>query len=282
MNRPTLLQFTLLLFLFSGCSSVSERVEEAETLSMEHGFQKSVIKTKDFLLTTYIRFQQEGLPVSIYIEGDGYAYAGRHRVSSNPTPKNPIGLKLALVDTTPNVIYIARPCQYIQLKDDPNCHQDYWTTKRYSIEVMDATNEAINTLKNKLGFKKIRLIGYSGGGTVAAILATKRNDVIDLRTVAGNMDIDAFVRVHEVTPLVGSLNPVDFANTLVNIPQIHFVGEKDDIITPPITYSYIDAIREYDASLECVNVRQIKDVSHAKGWETMWQRYADEVVGCKR
>jgi len=281
MNRPTLLQFTLFLFLFSGCSSVSERLEEAETLSMEHGFQKSVIKTKDFLLMTYIRFQQEGLPVSIYIEGDGYAYAGRHRASSNPTPKNPMGLKLALVDTTPNVIYIARPCQYIQLKDDPNCHQDYWTTKRYSIEVMDATNEAINTLKNKLGFKQIRLIGYSGGGTVAAILAATRNDVIDLRTVAGNLDIDAFVRVHELTPLTGSLNPTDFANTLVNIPQVHFVGEKDDIITPPITDSYIDAIRKYDASLECVNVRQIKDVSHAKGWETVWQRYADRVVECK-
>ena len=275
------MQFTLFLFLFSGCSSVSERLEEAETLSMEHGFQKSVIKTKDFLLMTYIRFQQEGLPVSIYIEGDGYAYAGRHRASSNPTPKNPMGLKLALVDTTPNVIYIARPCQYIQLKDDPNCQQDYWTTKRYSIEVMDATNEAINTLKNKLGFKQIRLIGYSGGGTVAAILAATRNDVIDLRTVAGNLDIDVFVRVHEVTPLVGSLNPVDFANTLVNIPQVHFVGEKDDIITPPITDSYIDAIRKYDASLECVNVRQIKDVSHAKGWETVWQRYADRVVECK-
>ena len=281
MNRPTLLQFTLFLFLFSGCSSVSERVEKAETLSMEHGFQKSVIKTKAFLLTTYIRFQQEGLPVSIYIEGDGYAYAGRHRVSSNPTPKNPMGLKLALVDTTPNVVYIARPCQYIQLKDDPNCHQDYWTTKRYSTEVMDATNEAINTLKNKLGFKQIRLIGYSGGGTVAAILATKRNDVIDLRTVAGNLDIDAFVRVHEVTPLTGSLNPIDFANTLVNIPQVHFVGEKDDIITETISNSYLDKLMEYDPNLRCVQVQRISGVSHTKGWETMWQRYADEVVECK-
>jgi len=275
------LQFTLFLFLFSGCSSVSERVEEADFLAMEHGFQKSVIKTKDFLLMTYIRFQQESLPVSIYIEGDGYAYAGRHRVSSNPSPKNPVSFKLALVDTFPNVIYIARPCQYIQLKDDPNCHQDYWTTKRYSIEVMDSINEAINTLKNKLGFKQIRLIGYSGGGTVAAILATKRNDVIDLRTVAGNLDIDAFVRHHEVTPLIDSMNPIDFADTLINIPQIHFVGQKDDIITETITNSYLDKLMEYDPNLRCVQVQRISGVSHTKEWETVWQRYADEVVGCK-
>ncbi len=281
MNRPTLLQCTLFLFLLSGCASVNERVERAEALAIEHGFQKSVIKTKDFLLMTYMRFQKEGLPVSVYIEGDGYAYAGRHRVSPNPTPKNPVSLKLASVDTFPNVIYIARPCQYVPIKDNPNCHQDYWTTKRYSIEVMDATNEAINTLKHKLGFKQIRLIGYSGGGTVAAILATKRNDVIDLRTVAGNLDIDVFVRHHEVTPLAGSMNPVDFANVLINIPQVHYVGEKDDIITETITNSYLDKLMEYDPNLRCIQVQHIIGVSHAKGWETVWQRYADRVVECK-
>lgn len=281
MNRPTLLQFTLFLFLLSGCSSVNERVEKADFLAMEHGFQKSIIKTKDFLLMTYIRFQKEGFPVSVYIEGDGYAYAGRHRVSSNPTPKNPMGLKLALVDTFPNVIYIARPCQYIQLKDDPNCHQDYWTTKRYSIEVMDATNEAINILKHKLGFKQIRLIGYSGGGTVAAILAATRNDVVDLRTVAGNLDIELFARHHEVTPLTGSMNPIDFANALINIPQVHYVGKKDDIITETISNSYLDKLMEYDPNLRCVQVQLISGVSHTKGWEEVWQRYADEVVGCK-
>ena len=282
MNRPTFLQFTLFLFLLSGCSSVNERVEKADFLAMEHGFQKSIIKTKDFLLMTYIRFQKEGFSVSVYIEGDGYAYAGRHRVSSNPTPKNPMGLKLALVDTFPNVIYIARPCQYVPIKDNPNCHQDYWTTKRYASEVMDATNEAINILKHKLGFKQIRLIGYSGGGTVAAILAATRNDVVDLRTVAGNLDIELFARHHEVTPLTGSMNPIDFADTLINIPQIHFVGQKDDIITRPITESYINNLKKYDVNLRCVKVHQIKNASHAEGWETEWQRYVDEVVECKR
>jgi len=254
----------------------------AKALAIEHGFQKSIIKTKDFLLMTYTRFQKEGFPVSVYIEGDGYAYAGRHRVSPNPTPKNPMGLKLALVDTFQNVIYIARPCQYVPIKDDPNCHQDYWTAKRYASEVMDATNEAINILKHKLGFKQIRLIGYSGGGTVAAILAATRNDVVDLRTVAGNLDIELFARHHEVTPLIGSMNPIDFADTLINIPQIHFVGENDDIITETITNSYLDKLMEYDPNLRCVQVQRISGVSHAKGWETVWQIYVDEVVGCKR
>jgi len=103
-----------------------------------------------------------------------------------------------------------------------------------------------------------------------------------LRTVAANLDIELFVRHHEVTPLTGSMNPIDFAKTLINIPQIHFVGEDDDIVTRAITESYISDLKKYDVNLRCVKVQQIKNTSHAEGWETEWQRYVDEVVRCKK
>ena len=32
--------------------------------------------------------------------------------SDNPTPVNPMLLKLATMDKRPNIVYIARPCQY--------------------------------------------------------------------------------------------------------------------------------------------------------------------------
>ena len=53
--------------------------------------------------------------VNIYIEGDGRAWLNKNRPSLDPTPKNSLALKLAEIDPAPNVIYLARPCQYSKL-----------------------------------------------------------------------------------------------------------------------------------------------------------------------
>ena len=229
MTKPGFLHIAFILMFLSGCAGVEKLAQEANRMAIAHGFEKSLIQTRHFLLTAYVRLWQPAGSASIYIEGDGHAFERRYRVSKNPTPVNPVGLKLALEDTSPNVIYIARPCQYIPVEKDTNCHRDYWTAKRYAPEVIEAMGEAINFLKQEEGIKKVRLIGYSGGGAVAAILAAQRDDVIDLRTVAGNLDIAMFARHHEVTPLSGSLNPADFARALIHVPQVHFVGDEDEI-----------------------------------------------------
>ena len=50
--------------------------------------------------------------VHVYIEGDGYAWATTTDPSDDPTPINPLALRLAAVDDAPNVLYLARPCQF--------------------------------------------------------------------------------------------------------------------------------------------------------------------------
>ncbi len=273
---------TLTCFVLAGCSPAQTRIDSVEALATDHGLTKITLQTETFSLVSYQSITKADAVATIYIEGDGLAWLSHKRVSPNPTPKNPVALKLSLLDPAANVIYLARPCQYVDLKTEKNCRSDYWTTKRLAPEVVASMDEAITQIKQRADIDKIRLVGYSGGGAIAAILAATRDDVIDLRTVAGNLDIEVFARHHKVTPLVGSMNPVDFADSLANMPQMHFVGEKDDIITRAITESYVNRLKEYDADLRCVKVRRIRNASHATGWETVWQRYADEVVGCKR
>ncbi len=273
MNRLIFPPVFLAVLLVTACTGVAERVEKAERIAAAHGFHKTIVETHQFRLLAYHRLEQKGAPATLFIEGDGYAFAGRRRVSTNPTPKNPVALRLARQDDSPNVVYLARPCQYVSLKNAPNCRPDYWTIRRYGHEVIEAMDEAITLLKQNEGFGRIRLVGYSGGGTVAAILAASRQDVMDLRTVAGNLDVDAFVRHHGVTPLTGSLNPTDYAGKLISIPQVHFAGKQDRIITPQITEGYLNALRKYDPGLECVRVERVSGVSHQQGWEQLWQRY---------
>jgi len=271
----------LLCFVLTGCNQVNTRIDTATTLASGNGFTKKIIRTDLFKLVSYQSISKADYMATFYIEGDGLAWLNKKRISLNPTPKNPVALKLAVTDTSANVIYLARPCQYVDLKTEQHCSSDYWTTKRIAPEVIASIDQAITQIKQRNNITKLRLVGYSGGGAIATILAAKRDDVNDLRTVAGNLDIDMFAHHHKVTPLIGSMNPIDFADRLINIPQMHFVGEYDDIITRPITESYINYMMEYDANLRCVKVQQVKSASHGNGWETMWQRYAGMVVECK-
>ena len=282
MNYLGLLHFVLVLLLLASCGSVSERVDHADKMASVAGFQKSVIDTDKFKLLAYHHFTQPGILASVYLEGDGNAFEGRNRVSQNPTPRNPLGLKLALLDGSKNVIYLSRPCQYIPISENPDCSFDYWTIRRSAPEVIRAMNQAIDMLKTRFRFTKIRLVGYSGGGTIAAILAAQREDVFDLRTVAGNLDITSFTKIHRVTPLTGSLNPVDFAENLIFIPQVHYIGTDDNIITSAVTDSYVSALREYDPGLACIQVQKIEGATHSKGWENAWEQYWKNEIKCNR
>ena len=121
--------------------------------------------------------------------------------SANPTPRNPLGLRLAAIDPGKNVLYLARPCQYINFKSERSCKVSYWTLKRFSKEVIIAVNEAIDKMVLKARVERIHLVGYSGGGAVAALVAASRKDVSSLRTLAGYMDHVSLNKEVGVSPL---------------------------------------------------------------------------------
>ena len=257
--------YTIILtiaLLSSGCvSKLSPKVRQqtADTVAQAGNLVQQKIATDDFLLTTYQRFDStaDNKQMVVYIEGDGMAWISRDQLSSNPTPVQPIALKLASIDTNANVLYVARPCQYLWPQKMNRCSSKYWSNKRSSEEVISSINQAISIVKQKQNIPSIRLIGYSGGGGIAALIADRRADVSEFVSVSGNLNYKLFTQTHNLSPMNGSIDPITVANQIDSIPQIHYVGADDKIIPRQIALSFSD------------KVKVINNVSH-DNWPDKW------------
>ena len=235
--------------------------------------KKSKLKQNDvrggkFVLRIYYRFDKPGAPLHVYVEGDGRAWLTPSRASYNPTPRNPIGLSLAARDDADNVLYIARPCQYVSFDKNPYCEFPYWTHKRFAPEVIKSVSAVIDLGKKKAKTRDLEIIGFSGGGAVAILVAAQRRDVIGIRTVAGNLNHKVWTNNHKIDPLKGSLNPVDVAKKISNIPQIHYVGARDKNIALTVADSFKK--RSGGAKADCIQIKEILGAGHTKGWEKLW------------
>lgn len=205
--------------------------------------------------------------MTVYIEGDGNAWRNRFVLSADPTPSEPIGLKLAVQDSAPLVVYLARPCQFTGTRDGGLCHPRYWASARFAPEVIAATAAAIDHYKALLGAEEIELVGYSGGGAVAALVAATRDDVVGLITVVGNLDHAAWTAHHEVTPLRASLNPADAAARLATIPQVHFVGSDDSVMPSLVARAYLARLAAPDQARLVI----IEGFDHRCCWVRDWK-----------
>jgi len=235
------LPLTVVLLALSGCADLSpqSRWQYADQLADKAGWQKLRIPTETFVLSAYVpKYREQTNTLTVYIEGDGLAWLSRSQASSDPTPRNPIGLELAIRHPEGAAVYLARPCQYVETGDVMDCRQKYWTNGRFAPEVIEASSQAISVLKQRLGATKLVLVGYSGGAAVAALVAARRNDVVRLVTVAGNLDHRAWTTMHHVPTLDESLNAADEWQALTTIPQRHFVGERDDVVGHVVADSY--------------------------------------------
>jgi len=218
--------------------TLMERKFNADELAAVRGWRPLPIETSEFVLTAYAPLNYAANErLSVYIEGDGFAWISSEQPSPDPTPITPTALQLALAQPSGNAVYLGRPCQYGGAGQAP-CAKKYWTNYRFAPEVISASNQAIDELKKKFGANRLSLIGYSGGGAIAALVAARRNDVERLVTVAGNLDHRAWTSQHRITPLTGSLNPADFAARLEGIPQWHFVGGNDSNVPREVAESY--------------------------------------------
>ena len=264
------LGFVLLCLLSQGCASNTPQTIASDIA--DKWFKSTELKGGEFILQVYYRFDQLGAPLSVYIEGDGKAWLNKNRASRNPSPRNPIGLKLAVRDPGKNVMYIARPCQYVSFEKNPQCDYTYWTNRRFAPEVIASVSAVIDLGKKKAKASKVNLIGYSGGGAVALLAAARRSDVTSIRTVAGNIDHRVWTKQHKVDSLNGSLNAADVADKVSAISQIHYVGERDKVIGRYVTESFI-----FKAGSEnCIQLKMVSGATHTKGWETLWPKLIRE------
>jgi pimeloyl-ACP methyl ester carboxylesterase len=220
-----------------------------------------------FVLTTRERLTgHSGGDLTIYLEGDGMAWLTRTQVSPDPTPDDPVALRLAALDASPNVAWIARPCQYTPKASNPECKPFYWTQGRFAPQVVDSIHAVISAIKRDAGAQRVHLVGYSGGGGLAVLVAARRDDVASIRTVAGNLDHRAFTSHHKVTPMDASQNPADVAPRVQSIPQIHWVGSEDKTVPELIARSYVGRM----SSKVCASLQTVAGASHSQGWTSRW------------
>lgn len=255
--------------LLAACVQIPKpeaRKERADTLARSHGWRSETLQTGAFNLEVFLPEKSiQGKSLTIFIEGDGLAWISKTQVSANPTPLNPIGLQLALSHPESNAVYIARPCQYVA-EETKQCESRYWTDARFAPEVIQATNRAVDLLKQRFGNSRLVFVGYSGGGAVAALVAARRSDVDALITLAGNLDHQAWARYHRVAPLKASLSPADEIEALCGLRQWHYVGGKDLIIPPRLNRQFAE---KFPPSCR-PEIHEEPDFTHTCCWSTIW------------
>lgn len=254
----------LLLMLCAAACAFHDGRETARLIGQQEGFVPRRFATSSFVLFGLLR-PGEGHTLRVYIEGDGRAWLTRGRPSADPTPRNPVALRLAARDPGSDpVLYLARPCQYVRGDDRRDCATADWTGGRLSEKVVRSLDAAISRAREDTGTRRVALFGYSGGGGAAVLLAARRDDVVFLGTVAGNLDHAAWTRHHGVSPLRGSLNPRDVVAKVRSVPQVHLSGADDTIVPPEIARSFCTAV---GASARCP---VIAGMTHGGAWESVW------------
>lgn len=262
----------LFMLLLAGCEggglllSDEARADAAARLA-NPPLQRVRFATRSFDIAAYYRQGDPSDPrLGIFIEGDGEAYISRYQRSGDPTPGKPVALDLAARHPLPNLLYLARPCQFIGGDKARNCVSEYWTTHRFAPETVAALNEAIDQYVARFGARRLQLYGYSGGALMALLLAGSRNDIESIVTVSGLLDHQAWTSHFGDTPLFGSRNSTETAAAWTRLPQRHFVGSRDKQVPPELTFA---ALRRYGLQPEAL-VTRIDDADHDCCWAKLW------------
>ncbi len=258
--------------LFIGCSKIpttQERVLTALSFLSDKNIVQKNIQTSSFTFFTLTKITDTCKDMKVYIEGDGLAWITRRKISDDPTPLNPLAISLMNIDKSNCKVYIARPCQYIKQEC---CEKKYWTSDRFSTKIIQSFNEALDNLKVNHKNTSFTLVGYSGGGAVATLLSAKRKDVTKLITVAGNIDTDAWVKLHHISALSGSLNPANYTDKLDKTPQYHLIGKRDKIMPQDIFLSYKNRFKRKE------NIHdRLYDASHTKNWRKHYKHFLETI-----
>jgi hypothetical protein len=249
----------LLLALFlAGCTTNAKRIEK---LAGELGLTRSVVAAGGFRSPIFMRSApaSQDAPLAIFIEGDGVPWRGGREPSLDPATANPIALKL-LAKTQQPAAYVSRPCY--QLMSGSRCTPERWTFERYSDEIVTSMAEAVRTAVVRANTRRVVLVGYSGGGVLAVLIAERLDNVAGVITIGANLDIDAWTKHHGYLPLTGSLNP---ASSLAAHPwpETHLYGARDPVVPAATTAAYF-------ARFPQARQKIVDDFDHVCCWIEQW------------
>jgi hypothetical protein len=252
----------LVLLLLSACQSTQP--QKIVTFS-----STALVINSQFKHILVEQHPQHTARLHVYIEGDGRPYRNRFLIAKDPSPQNPLILNLMMQDNTSS-LYLGRPCYFnksLTTMQDSHCNPRYWTSARYSEEVVNSMVSVLREYLSTHPHRGISLIGHSGGGTLAVLMAARMPEVDQVVTLAGNLDIVAWIRLHHYTPLKNSLNPADL--NLTHIQQIHFGGDKDNNIPPALSAAWLKSMGQ--------SMHILKDADHNCCWQLNWNTVLTQI-----
>lgn len=266
----------VLVGLLAGCRHLpapQERLASALVLARSGGLS-AFVPASPLPLAGFARLGCAGQALHVYIEGDGLAWLGPGLPSPDPTPLDPVALRLAAADAACNVVYLGRPGQYGAGTVPPR----YWQGARFAPEVVAGYVSALTALAGNAPGARLRLVGFSGGGAVAALAAARLHaagHAVELVTVAGNLDPVAWARGRRLTPLAGSLNPADETAVLQEVPQLHLTGRDDRQVPPWVLDAYVARL----PTQRCLRVVTVA-AGHAGPWTAALAQALAEPPAC--
>lgn len=233
-----------------------------------HKLQKKIITGKAFDLVIYRNTASDPKQLHVYIGGDGRPWLQNRYKSIDPTTRRMTTLALMVLDKNP-AIYLGRPC-YHSNGIGRGCSDKWWTSHRYSKTAVNDMRDVLDQYLTGHNVEYLTLIGFSGGGTIAMLLAPLLKQTATVITISGNLDTDAWARMHNYTPLFGSSNPARQAKSHKKIRKTHLIGLQDKNIP-------VDAIIEHFAKQQNTEIVLYPEFTHHCCWREMWPDYLAEM-----
>lgn len=253
----------IVLFLINmmGCATPSQYFDQ---VAIELGFSFEIVSTARFKHKIFAsEHLVKGETLHVYIDGDGTPWERNSWIANDPTARTPLILYLMKQDKEPAIL-LGRPCYY-GLNLSLECDSKYWTSHRYSLDVIDSMSSALQSWLVKHYYNEVVLIGYSGGGSVAVLMADNIQKIKKVVTVAANLDVRRWSEHHGYSALKDSLNPVDEVDIKPAVQQFHFAGENDEVVPAFI-------IRDYAKSQRNTHFYELPGNNHSCCWEDEWMK----------
>jgi pimeloyl-ACP methyl ester carboxylesterase len=219
----------------SACATPSERFRARVAAA---GLSSEIVRGSAFDHLVVRKPGTAGSALHVYIEGDGLPWRTPELPSDDPTPSAPLAFEMMLRDSR-EAIYLGRPC-YFAVRGE-RCGARAWTDERYSEAVVASMAAALRAATASRGDGRVRLVGHSGGGVIAVLLAQRLPDVVAVITVGANLDVARWAALHHYTPLAGSLDPARLPAPgagAARVPEFHYVGGDDRVVPPEVLRGY--------------------------------------------
>lgn len=256
------------IVFLAGCSSPGQLLDRRAEGA---GLQRIRAETGQFPSLIYMRRPAgeavPSAPLLVFIEGDGIPWRNGREPSADPTTRKALALELLLHSPAP-AAYVTRPC-YHGLHSD-KCTVEQWTGARYSEAIVANMVDTVREARRLSGAKQVSLIGYSGGGVLALLIAERLEHVASVVTIAANLDTDAWTEHHQYLPLSQSLNPSRSKHEHP-WPEWHLQGANDVTVPSATTAAYF-------ARYPQARRQVIESYDHTCCWLRDWEQLSKNVL----